>query len=629
MYRILDRKQFSETTFLWEVEAPDVAQSAKPGQFIMLRLKEGGERIPLTIADYDPKRGSITVVVQAVGKTTLEMLQQYQVGDEFLDFVGPLGLESHIENLGHVILVGGGLGVAPIFPQLRAFRRAGCKTTAILGFRNKSLVFWEDQFAPYCDELIVCTDDGSYGRSGLVTSALADRVGGSDKPNLVIAIGPLPMMRACSEVTRPQGVKTIVSLNSIMVDGTGMCGSCRVTVDGKVQFACVDGPDFDAHGVDFVELIQRQARFKGQEKRSNEDFAHQCHLEKQLIVEGKRNYKKIKQLAPHATLMPERPAVERSQNFLEVNLGYSVKDALAEAERSIQCKLPKCVEGCPVGIDIPGFIRQILVKDFAGGVEVIRKNNLFPSVCGRVCPQEAQCEAQCILAKSKIESVAIGRLERFLGDHGKPPELEQPEHSGQLGRVAIVGSGPAGLACAADLAQAGAQVTIYEALHVVGGVLQYGIPSFRLPREIIDREIKNLLKLGIKIETNKVIGKTFSVQQLIREKGYDAVFIATGAGYPSFLGIPKKHSAQVLSTNEFLTQVNLIKEDQFPYEDTPVGMNKHVIILNAGNTAIDCLRVSRHLSAERVSCIYHHSESEAPARLEELHHAKEESIEFN
>ncbi|MGK5083462.1 NADPH-dependent glutamate synthase [Bdellovibrionota bacterium FG-1] len=628
MYQITHRQQFSETTFLWDVLAPDVAKSARPGQFVMLRLYEGGERIPLTIADFDPQRGKVTIVIQAVGKTTLEMLRNYNVGDSFTDFVGPLGLESHTEKLEHVVLVGGGLGVAPIFPQLRAFKKAGCRTTAILGFRNKDLVFWEDKFKPYTDELIVCTDDGSYGRPGFVTAALADAVGGSKKPDLVIAIGPLPMMRACTEVTRPQNVRTVVSLNSIMVDGTGMCGSCRVTVDGQVQFACVDGPDFNAHGVDFGELIQRQARFKAQEKRSNEDFAHVCNLDQKLFKEEKRSYKKVKELAPHATPMRERNAEERSHNFLEVNLGYSIEDALKEAERCIQCKIPRCVAGCPVNVDIPNFIRHLLIRDFTGALDVINGSNPFPSICGRVCPQESQCESQCVLKKN-IEPVAIGRLERFVGDYARPSEVRVPAHAGSLGRVAIVGSGPAGLACAADLAKAGAEVTIYEALHISGGVLQYGIPSFRLPRNIIEREINSVRKLGVKIETNKVVGKTFGVHQLMKEMEYDAVFIGTGAGYPSFLGIPGEHGAQVLSANEFLTRVNLMGGDRFPYEDTPVGMGKRVVVLGAGNTAMDCLRVARRLGAEEVHCVYRRTESEAPARIEELRHAKEEGIHFN
>ena len=629
MTKILRREAFSETTFLWEVDAPDVARSAEPGHFVMLRLKEGGERIPLTVADYDRERGTITMVIQALGKTTIEMRDHYREGDEFADFVGPLGLPQHVSHAGHVVLIGGGLGVAPVYPQLRAFKEAGNRVTGIIGFRTKDLVFWEDRFAQYCDELIVCTDDGSYGRPGFVTQALADVIE-RDRPDLAVAIGPLPMMNACVETTRPSGVKTMVSLNAIMVDGTGMCGSCRVTVDNEIRFACVDGPDFDGHAVDFKELMLRQKRFKGEEAKASDDYAHVCKVEKQLFDEGKRNYKKYKDLPPHAVKMPERDAQERARNFKEVNLGYSLPDALAEAERCIQCSKPTCIEGCPVGIDIPRFIRHLLVRDMDGALAVINESNLFPSVCGRVCPQESQCEAQCVVAKNKklpMEAVAIGRLERFVGDNAHAPKAVPPKVE-RLGSVAVIGSGPSGLAVAADLAKYGCEVTVYEALHVVGGVLQYGIPSFRLPREIISREVENLKGMGVRFETNKVIGKTFSVPQLVGEKGFDAVFVGVGAGAPAFLGIPGEFAGQVYSANEFLTRVNLMGGDKFPYLDTPVTLGKSVVVIGAGNTAMDCLRVAKRLGIPTVRCVYRRSEAEAPARIEELRHAKEEGIEF-
>ena len=628
MYTIVRRELLSATTFLWEVHAPDVADAAQPGHFVMLRSHEGSERIPLTVADMDREKGTITMVIQALGKSTREMMDDYQEGDTFDDFVGPLGQPQHVERVGHVVLVGGGLGVAPVFPQLRAFKALGNRVTGIIGFRSKDLIFWEDRFREHSDNLIVCTDDGSYGRAGLVTAALGELLK-TDKPDLVVAIGPLPMMSACVEVTRPHQVKTMVSLNTIMVDGTGMCGSCRATVGGEVRFACVDGPDFDGHLVDFKELSARQKRFKPQEQTASADYAHVCNLETQLFAQQKRNYKKIKQLQPHQTRMPERNPQERARNFQEVNLGYDLHDALQEAERCIQCAKPTCIAGCPVAIDIPRFIRHLLVRDLDGALAVINESSIFPSVCGRVCPQESQCEAQCIIAK-KVESVAIGRLERFVGDNARPAKAVPPpfRQSQKLGKVAICGSGPSGLAAAADLIRYGAEVTIYEALHVVGGVLRYGIPAFRLPRDIIDREVKRLSDLGVKIETNKVIGKTFGVQQLLVEKGFDAVFLGVGAGAPAFLGIPGESAGQVYSANEFLTRVNLMGGDRFPYLDTPIGPGKSVVVIGAGNTAMDCLRVAKRLGAPVVRCVYRRSEAEAPARIEELRHAKEEGIEF-
>ncbi len=629
MYTIVKRQQFSDNTFLWEVEAPDVAASAQPGHFVMVRLHDGSERVPLTVADFDRERGTITLVVQSLGKTTKEMRDRYHEGEAFADFVGPLGLPQHVEKVGHVVLVGGGLGVAPVYPQLRAFKEAGNKVTAIIGFRTKDLVFWEDRFRDYCDELIVCTDDGSYGRPGFVTQALAEVVE-QQHPELVVAIGPMPMMRACVETTRPSGTKTMVSLNSIMVDGTGMCGSCRVTVDGVVKFACVDGPDFDGHKVDFGELMVRQARFKDLEAKAAEAYGHVCNLEQQLFEEGKRNYRKAVEVAPLQTPMPEADPHIRATNFSEVNLGYGMAEAFAEAERCIQCIKPKCIAGCPVSIDIPRFIRHVLVRDLEGARDVINESNLFPSICGRVCPQENQCESQCIVRNEKRgrEAVGIGRLERFVGDNAPPRKAAPPQIATKLGRVAIVGSGPSGLAAAADLAKAGCDVVVYEALHVVGGVLQYGIPSFRLPREIIEREVQGLRDLGVTFDANKIVGKTFTIEQLMKDRGYDAVYVATGAGAPSFLGIPGEHAGQVLSANEFLTRINLMGGNRFPYLDTPVSQSKSVIVIGAGNTAMDCLRVAKRVGVPKVTCVYRRSEAEAPARIEELRHAKEEGIEF-
>jgi glutamate synthase (NADPH/NADH) small chain len=628
MTRIVRREQFSEQTFLWEVEAPDVAQAAQPGHFVMVRLDEAGERIPLTVADFDRERGTITIVVQALGKTTRRMRDEFAAGDSFADFAGPLGLPQHISKEGHVVLVGGGLGVAPVFPQLRGFKEAGNRITCIVGFRSAPLAFWTDKLGAFSDRLIVCTDDGSLGRAGYVDAALRD-VLATDPAQLVVAIGPMPMMHACSEASRPFGVRTMVSLNTVMVDGTGMCGSCRVTVNGEVKFACVDGPDFDGHSVDFRELHARQKRFQRQEQQANEDHAHVCNLEDLLVTQGKRTYKKYSALERVQVKMPERPAEERAANFEEVNLGYGFIEALREAERCIQCHKPTCIEGCPVRIDIPRFIRHLLLRDTDAALDTIHESSLFPSVCGRVCPQESQCEAQCVLHKAKMEPVAIGRLERFVGDHAKSRGLQRPSVAQSLGRVAVVGSGPGGLAAAADLVKYGAEVTVYEALHVVGGVLRYGIPSFRLPRDIIEREVRQLRDAGVRFETNKVIGKTFTVAKLMEGMGFDAVFVAAGAGAPSFLGIPGEFAGQVYSANEFLTRVNLMGGDRFPYSETPVHVGERVIVIGAGNTAMDCLRVARRLGAAEVRCVYRRSEAEAPARVEELRHAREEGVEFS
>jgi glutamate synthase (NADPH) small chain len=280
MYKILKKQVFSPVTYLWEIEAPDLAKAARPGHFVIIRHREGGERIPLTIADFDAKKGTITLVVQAVGMTTKDMMNIPE-GDYLMNLVGPLGIASHVEKLGTVIMVGGGLGIAPIFPQLRAFKEAGNKVISIVGFRNKDLVFWEDKFRQYSDEMYITTDDGSYGEKGLVSQPLQRLLEErKDEIKMVTAIGPGIMMRVCSDVTRPFNVKTIVSLNTIMVDGTGMCGSCRVSLGRDVKFVCVDGPDFDGHLVNWDELMQRMKRFQKEEILSSEH----CELRKKGIT---------------------------------------------------------------------------------------------------------------------------------------------------------------------------------------------------------------------------------------------------------------------------------------------------------------------------------------------------------
>ncbi len=278
MYRILKREEYSPVTFMWEVEAPDVARAAQPGHFVMVKHTEAGERIPLTVADFDREKGTITLVIQAVGKST-RMYQELKEGDYIDSFAGPLGIASPLGKVeGKVVCVGGGLGVAPVYPQLRKLKEAGNQTISIVGFRSKDLIFWKEKFADYSDEQLIATDDGSYGTKGFVTTVLEQVIAENDDIAEVIAIGPLVMMKACCEVTRPHGIKTMVSLNPVMVDGTGMCGGCRVTVGDEMKFACVDGPDFDGHATDFDELISRHSRFAAYEKEALDRFEEKCRL---------------------------------------------------------------------------------------------------------------------------------------------------------------------------------------------------------------------------------------------------------------------------------------------------------------------------------------------------------------
>ncbi len=336
----------------------------------------------------------------------------------------------------------------------------------------------------------------------------------------------------------------------------------------------------------------------------------------------------ITTITPDRTKMPEQPPEERRKNFKEVALGFTEEQAAREADRCIQCKKPLCVPGCPVGIDIPGFIKAIAEKDYPRAYEILLASDLLPAVTGRVCPQEDQCEATCIVGK-KLEPVAIGRLERFAADYALAHGLARvPEIRKRPEKVAVIGSGPGGLTCAADCARAGLQVTVFEALHVAGGVLKYGIPEFRLPNAIVDQEIANLLKMGVEIKVDHIVGKIFTIPQLMGEMGFQAVFIATGAGFPKFMGINGEGLNGVMSANEFLTRVNLMTGFEFPRTGTPVGMGKRVATIGAGNTAMDSSRTALRLGAEKSYIVYRRTEKESPARREELHHAIEEGVEF-
>ncbi len=339
--------------------------------------------------------------------------------------------------------------------------------------------------------------------------------------------------------------------------------------------------------------------------------------------------KTIRTIPQARTAMPEQSPQQRVQNFDEVAIGYRLEDALVEAERCLDCADQPCVRGCPVGVDIPGFILKIAGKNFHGAYDVITDTNLLPSVCGRVCPQESQCEGVCTVGDS-LEPVAIGRLERFVGDLAiaegwtNVPYIEPQRY-----KVGIVGSGPAGMACAADMAKAGCEVIVYEAFHEPGGVLKYGIPDFRLPNRVVDVEIDKLTRLGIRFECNTLVGRLFTLEQMLTEMGFHALFVGTGAGYPSFMGIAGESLGGVLSANELLTRCNLMRARDFPQHDTPLQPGRRVAVIGAGNTAMDALRVSLRLGAEKVTCVYRRTANEAPARAEEIHHAQQEGVEFH
>ena len=620
-HSILDAQFIAPEIKQFIINAPVIAKKRKPGQFVIIRISDTGERIPLTIVDSDNSAGTITLIVQGIGKSTRE-INQLESGDLILDMVGPLGNPSEVDNFGHVVVIGGGVGTAVSFPQAKALKDAGNRITAIIGARTESLVILEDELKQISDEVHVCTDDGSYGRAGFVTEQLEDLINREEKIDFVLAVGPLPMMRAVADMTRPHDIHTVVSLNSIMVDGTGMCGGCRVALDGSVKFACVDGPEFDAHLVDFETLMNRNRAYLHEE---------QCALDK-AAQEVERVHRREIRKIPRQPI-PAREPAERIDDFDEVSIGFTEALVLLEAQRCLECKRPACVAGCPVEVKIPEFVHMIKNKQYISASKLIKEDNVLAAVCSRVCPQSDQCEGACILTK-RDESVAIGALARFVTDfertHGNltPDPIPIEKKTGK--KVAIIGSGPAGLSCAGDLIRMGHDVTVFEAFHEYGGVLIYGIPEFRLPKEIVREEVDALAALGVEFKPNIVIGVTYTIDELMEEEGYDAVFVGVGAGLPYFMNIPGENLVGVYSANEFLTRVNLMKAYQFPKHDTPVidCEGKNVAVIGGGNTALDSARVALRLGAKKSSIIYRRTAKEMPARLEEIEHAKEEKIDF-
>ncbi len=642
MYPIVRTEALNSEVTRMVVRASEVARKIKPGQFIMLRIDEQGERIPLTMNDCDPDAGTVTIVFQKVGATTMR-LATLRAGDALQDFAGPLGNPTDLSGAKRACVIGGGLGTAIAYPQAKWLHEHGCEVDVITGFRTKDLIILQDEIAAHSTRQIVMTDDGSNGNEGVVTMPLKQRIEEGANYDLVLAVGPVIMMKFVAATTKPYGIKTLVSMNPLMIDGTGMCGGCRVKVGDRYLHACVDGPDFDGHLVDYDDAMRRGVMYRSFERQALAIAEEEsCAIEEHRRKEEKKipvNRQKTK------TPMPELDPEWRSHTFEEVALGYSEENAVNEARRCIDCPDAPCVKGCPVGVPIPEFIGHIARGDFAGGYAVAKAANALPAICGRVCPQETQCEGVCTRGR-KGEPVAIGRLERFVADwafdHPEEAEAALRAHNEDLAfaakakgeqpadvsgrRVAVVGSGPASLTCAGELAKRGCEVTMFEALHEVGGVLSYGIPEFRLPKDLVAKEVDAIQKLGVRFEVNAVIGKLFGVSELMEERGFEAVFVGAGAGLPTYLGIEGEGLNGVSVASELLTRVNLMKAYKKAYA-TPVYAGKHCVIVGGGNVAMDAARTARRLGAD-VTVVYRRSFDEMPARDEEIHHAQQEGIEF-
>lgn len=618
MNQILSKRFFSDNVAELVIEAPLIAKSRRAGHFVIVRVDEHSERMPLTIANADPVRGTITLVVQRIGVSSSKLLA-LNAGDQLADLVGPLGKATHIEKFGTVVCACGGVGAAPMLPIAEALKKAGNRVITIIAARTESLLILREELAQFSDEVILMTDDGSAGEKGLVTAGI-EKVVAREQVDKCITIGPAIMMKFVALTTAKYNIPTDASLNTIMVDGTGMCGACRVTVGGKTKFVCVDGPEFDAHQVDFDEMLSRLRSYKPEEAAAYEQYTN---AQKPLTAKERAGIPRVK--------MNEVPADVRVKSLrTEVNQGLTLTQAMTEAQRCLNCKNAGCIQGCPVNINIPAFIHQLSEGDIDGAAAIIKQSSSLPAVCGRVCPQEKQCEAQCIHLKMKHEPVAIGYLERFVADHSNNASapaasgLTSNSTSGQ--RVAVVGSGPAGLSFAGDMAKLGYRVTVFEALHEIGGVLKYGIPEFRLPNRIVDKEIDALRSLGVEFHKDTIVGKTISMDDLLQD-GFEGIFVGSGAGLPRFMGIPGENLNGVMSCNEYLTRVNLMDASNTE-TDTPLLYGKRVAVVGGGNTAMDAVRTAKRLGAERATIIYRRSEDEMPARVEEVRHAKEEGVEF-
>ena len=642
MPKILSKRLFSENVAELVVHAPLIARSRRAGHFVIVRVDEHSERMPLTISSADIDQGTITLVVQRIGVSSAKLMA-LEAGDELHNVVGPLGKATNIQAFGTVVCACGGVGAAPMLPIAQALKQAGNRVITVLAARTAELIILQEQLAAVSDELIIMTDDGSMGQKGLVTMGV-EQVIQREHVDKCITIGPAIMMKFVALTTLKYAIPTEASLNTIMVDGTGMCGACRVTVAGKTKFVCVDGPEFDAHAVDFDEMLARLRQYKTEESLAYEAYLNRdttSNLPEQptaptesisLIQVSPFEGKAKDRVAIPRVKMPELSPEERIQSiYKEVNLGLTAQQAITEAHRCLDCKNPTCVQGCPVNINIPGFIKQLELGNVLAAAEVIQQSSTLPAVCGRVCPQEKQCEAHCIHLKMGHEPVAIGYLERFVADHAYDLSSvtslpSAPLTSTNRTKIAVVGSGPAGLAFAGDMAKYGYQVTVFEALHEIGGVLKYGIPEFRLPNAVVDREIEGLRRLGVQFQCDTIIGKTLSISDL-QKQGFAGIFVGSGAGLPRFMGIPGENLNAVLSCNEYLTRVNLMGASQ-AINDTPLLSAKNVMVVGGGNTAMDAVRTAKRLGAQRAMIVYRRSEDEMPARVEEVRHAKEEGIEF-
>lgn len=659
MNKIISKRQLSDHVYSFVVNEPQVARSSRPGNFVSVRTDVRAERIPLVICSTDPEKGTITLVVQEAGLSSSKFCQ-LEEGDRILDFVGPLGTPYAIGKVGTVLCVSTGVGTVGVLPIARALHEAGNRVIAIIAAPTAERLVLAEEMRAHTDNTIVMTDDGSAGEKGLPTQAVKEILA-AEHVDRIVAVGSGKMMEEVCLMAKEAGIETDVALNAIMVDGTGICGSCRLTIGGKTRFVCIDGPFFKGNDVDWKEVETRGNIYNKMENDALESIG--IHLDKEATLDQTDTQKptidtpigngaendSIEELTDRnapwradlrkAMKTKERMAIPRNpmpmldmhtrthDRIQEVAQGFTLEMAMNEARRCIDCANPTCREGCPIHMNIPAFVKNIERGEILAADKVLKHYSSFSAICGRVCPQEKQCEGHCIHIKMKDAPVAIGPLERFVADYERQSAKKVTWDVAPANgiKVAIVGSGPSGLAFAGEMAKMGFEAHVFEALHFIGGVLYYGIPQYRLPDEIVNHELDVLRSLGVHFHTNTLVGKTVTVEEL-RQQGFKGIYVATGAGKPKFMNIPGENAIHILSANEFLFRVNVMDADQ-PESETPLFVGKKILVVGGGNTAMDSCRTAKRLGAD-VTVVYRRSYNEMPAGHDEIEQAQEEGVNF-
>lgn len=648
MNKIIGINRISNDICFIELEEPIVARNTRPGNFVIIRINEKSERVPLPIYDVDHAKGCVTLISTSTNKNFSSIIAMKE-GDTIADALGPLGTPISLEKNCNILCIGDESGIAALMPTIKALKEADNKVfTCIYAHSEKSLILAEE-VKQVSNETLIITEDGSLGTKASIEDSI-EYFSKKEKIDKIYIIASPKLMQACCEEAKNKNIPTTISLYSTMLDGTGICGACRLTINGKMKFSCIDGPSFDGSLVDWEEVIRRTDRTKlvkdthpikedvtdsalisvetSEYEFNSETLEELTNRDSEWRKELRAAIKPKERMALERTPMPTLdPDYRITTRISEVTKGFTKEMAMMEARRCLDCAKPTCVTGCPAGNNIPSFIKNIERGDFLAAAEVLKSTTSLPAVCGRVCPQEVQCEGNCIHLKMNHPAVAIGSLERFVADYERENKLyKTPKKAPANGiKVAAIGSGPAGLSFASDMAKNGFEVHIFEALHELGGVLKYGIPEFRLPSRIVEFEIDKLRAMGVQLHTDCIVGKTVTIDEL-REDGFKAFFIGTGAGTPNFMNIPGENLLNIYSANEYLMRVNLMDADQ-PDTETPIKLGKRVVVVGGGNTAMDSCATARRLGAE-VILAYRRSEEEMPACFEERKLIKEEGVQF-